>query len=219
MLAINPSHSSGKVSWSGSSCVFRSMPARAIRKQLSTIAPNPCQPKPNRQTDTTTSSIVSSSTNGYCSEIGAWQLRQRPRRMSQLSTGMFSHHDNWCLQCGQCERSTTMPGGGGSYSSGSPSTSRLSRFHSHSSRFGRRRITTFRKLPSSNPNPAAAGKPRPGVWSRNDMRRLNQIAAASLKIGRYMPTTMLPTTPPIMIMIIGSSRLDNASTELLTSSS
>ena len=90
------------------------MPDSAIRKQLSTIAPNACQPKPNRQTDTTTSTIVSSSTSGYCSEIGSWQLRQRPRNASQLSTGMFSHHDNWCLQCGQWERSTTMPGGGGS---------------------------------------------------------------------------------------------------------
>ena len=39
----------------------------------------------------------------------------------------------------------------------------------------------------------------------------------SLKIGRYMPTTMLPTTPPMITMIIGSSRLDNASTALLTS--
>ena len=46
-----------------------------------------------------------------------------------------------------------------------------------------------------------------------------QIAAASLKIGRYMPITMQPTMPPMKIMIIGSSRLDSASTALLTSSS
>src|SRR5690606_2490502 len=44
-----------------------------------------------------------------------------------------------------------------------------------------------------------------------------QIAAASLKIGRYMPTTMAPTMPPMKIMISGSSRLDSASTALLTS--
>src|SRR5690606_16463102 len=47
--------------------------------------------------------------------------------------------------------------------------------------------------------------------------RHRQIAAASLKIGRYMPTTMAPTMPPMKIMISGSSRLDSASTALLTS--
>src|SRR5690606_12360504 len=46
-----------------------------------------------------------------------------------------------------------------------------------------------------------------------------QIAAASLKIGRYMPTTIAPTMPPMKIMISGSSRLDSASTALLTSCS
>src|SRR5690606_8550297 len=46
-----------------------------------------------------------------------------------------------------------------------------------------------------------------------------QTVAAILKIGRYMPITIEPTTPPMMIMIIGSSRLLSASTELLTSSS
>ena len=85
------------------------------------------------------------------------QLRHLPRRASQLSSGMFSYQDSWCPQCGQCERSTTMPGGGGSYSSGSSSTSRASRFHCHSSLRGRRRITTLRKLPTSSPSPATAG--------------------------------------------------------------
>ena len=51
---------------------------------------------------------------GTASEIGASQCRHLPRSASQLTSGMFSHHDSWCLQCGQCERSTTMPGGGGS---------------------------------------------------------------------------------------------------------
>ena len=41
--------------------------------------------------------------------------------------------------------------------------------------------------------------------------------AASLKIGRYMPITMLPTSTPIITMMNGSSRLASASTALLTS--
>jgi hypothetical protein len=48
------------------------MPDKATRKQLSRIAPKPCQPKPKRQTLATISSATSSSTAGYCSEIGAW---------------------------------------------------------------------------------------------------------------------------------------------------
>ena len=43
--------------------------------------------------------------------------------------------------------------------------------------------------------------------------------AASLKIGRYMPITMPPTTMPMKIMISGSIRLLSASTALFTSSS
>src|SRR5690606_24340864 len=112
--AIRPSHIKGNVSWSGNNCVRRSMPDSAIRKPVNTIAPKPCQPKPKRHTQATISTIVSSSTSGYCAEIGALQLRHLPRSASQLNTGMFSYHDSWCLQCGQCERSTTMPGGGGS---------------------------------------------------------------------------------------------------------
>jgi hypothetical protein len=46
-----------------------------------------------------------------------------------------------------------------------------------------------------------------------------QTVAAGLKMGRYMPITIAPTTPPMMTMIIGSSRLLNASTALFTSSS
>src|SRR5690606_22348855 len=45
--------------------------------------------------------------------------------------------------------------------------------------------------------------------------RASYIAAASLKIGRYMPTTMAPTTPPMKIMMNGSIRLDRVSTALL----
>lgn len=43
--------------------------------------------------------------------------------------------------------------------------------------------------------------------------------APSLKMGRYMPTTMPPTNIPMMTMMNGSSRLANASTALLTSCS
>src|SRR5690242_20550180 len=43
--------------------------------------------------------------------------------------------------------------------------------------------------------------------------------AASLKIGRYMPMTMPPTSTPMMTMMNGSRRLDSASTALLTSCS
>ena len=154
---MKPSHISGRVSWSGSSRVRRSMPDRATRKPLNSIAPKPFQPKPNFHTQATNSSEVSNSTSGYWNEIGALQLRHLPPRASQLSSGMFSYQDSWCPQCGQCERSTTMPGGGGSYSSGSSSTSRASRFHCHSSLRGRRRITTLRKLPTSSPSPATAG--------------------------------------------------------------
>ena len=90
------------------------MPDSATRKQVNSPAPKPCQPKPKRHTQATSSSIVSSSTAGYCIEIGALQLRHLPRSASQLNTGMFSYQLSWWPQCGQCERSTTMPGGGGS---------------------------------------------------------------------------------------------------------
>ena len=46
--------------------------------------------------------------------MGALQWRHLPRSTSQLNSGMFSYHDSGVLQWGQCERSTTMPGGGGS---------------------------------------------------------------------------------------------------------
>ena len=112
--AISPSHINGSVSESGSSWVRMSMPDNATRKPVSTSAPKPCQPKPKRHTQARNSSIVSSSTAGYWIEIGALQLRHLPRSATQLKTGMFSYQDSWCPQCGQCERSTTMPGGGGS---------------------------------------------------------------------------------------------------------
>src|SRR5690606_13592791 len=112
--ATRPSHISGSVSESGNSCVRRSMPDSATRKQVSRQAPKPCQPKPNCQTQAAHSSAVTSSTSGYCTEIGALQLRHLPRSASQLNTGMFSYHDSWWPQWGQCERSTTIPGGGGS---------------------------------------------------------------------------------------------------------
>src|SRR5690606_41362247 len=98
----------------GNSCARRAMPDSATRKQLSTIAPQPCPPKPNCHTLATTISAVTSSTIGYWMEIGAWQWRHLPRWINQLNSGMFSYQLSLCLQLGQCEGSTTMPGGGGS---------------------------------------------------------------------------------------------------------
>src|SRR5882724_12141674 len=55
---------------------------------------------------------------------------------------------------------------------------------------------------------------------RLDLGRGNQpTTAASLKIGRYMPTTRPPTIVPMITMMNGSSRLASASTALLTSCS
>ena len=92
----------------------KSIPDKEIRKPVSSIAPKPFQPNPKRHTQATNSSAVSNSTSGYWIEIGALQPRHLPPSASQLSSGMFSYHDNWWPQCGQCERSTTIPGGGGS---------------------------------------------------------------------------------------------------------
>ena len=94
--------------------VRRSMPASDTRKHVNSTAPKPRHPNPNCHTHASTSSIVANSTSGYCAEIGAWQCRHLPRNTSQLKSGMFSYHESLCLQCGQCEGSTTMPGGGGS---------------------------------------------------------------------------------------------------------
>ena len=46
---------------------------------------------------------------------------------------------------------------------------------------------------------------------------VRQTTDASLKIGRYMAITMLPTITPSITTISGSSRLASASTALLTS--
>ena len=90
------------------------MPDKAIRKQVSTMAPKPCQPKPNCQTQASTTSIeVRASTSGYC-RSARLQWRHLPPWMIQLNSGMFSYQLSLCLQCGQCEGSTTIPGGGGS---------------------------------------------------------------------------------------------------------
>ena len=70
---MKPSHISGKVSESGSNWVRKSMPDAAIRNQVNTAAPKPCQPKPKRQTQARVSIIVMNSTNGYCREIFAPQ--------------------------------------------------------------------------------------------------------------------------------------------------
>ena len=40
----------------------------------------------------TNSSPVTSSTSGYCTEIGALQRAHRPPSIAQLTIGMFSNH-------------------------------------------------------------------------------------------------------------------------------
>jgi hypothetical protein len=174
---------------------------------------------PKRHATAANNTPVSSSTAGYCHEIGVPQARQRPRSARKLSSGMFSQAASEWPQRGQCERSTTMPGGAAAAPSGKSSSSRLSRSHCHCRRRGRRRMTTLRKLPVSRPRAKALAAASAGCDARRASTGRAYIVAASLKIGRYMPTTMPPTMPPMKIMMKGSIRLASASTALLTSCS
>ena len=61
------------MSWSGSSCVRTSMPDAAISIQVNTSPAASGQPKPNFHAIAADASAVSSSTSGYCQEIGAPQ--------------------------------------------------------------------------------------------------------------------------------------------------
>src|SRR5262245_5151174 len=74
----------------------------------------------------------SASINGYRAELFFWQWRQRAPRNRKLTTGMLSYQRMTCLQFGQRERGLLID---------SPR--------------GRRRITTFRKLPMTRPRAAA----------------------------------------------------------------
>ena len=86
-----------------------------------------------------------------------------------------------------------------------------------SSMIGSRWITTFRKLPTSSENTKAL--PVSSAWFVEAARPVRQTTAPSLKIGRYIATTMPPTSTPRITMMSGSSRLDSASTAASTSAS
>src|SRR5579883_1716538 len=132
------------------------MPAAAIRAQVKSNPPSPAQFGPKRQITTALRMPLKHSTSGYWIEIDALQKRQRPRSASHEISGILSCAASGCLQCGQCEACRTSPGGAGSSPGGNSSTSRASRFQVCISRGGRRRITTFRKLPTSRPSTNAA---------------------------------------------------------------
>ena len=50
---------------------------------------------------------MTSSTTGYRTLTGSLQVRQRPRRATQLATGTFSYQVSWVWQPGQRERGRT----------------------------------------------------------------------------------------------------------------
>ena len=59
---------------------------------------------PSSQSAPTQSTAVVASTRGYCTLMGEWQCRQRPRSISQPSTGMLSCQAMALPQPGQRER-------------------------------------------------------------------------------------------------------------------
>ena len=123
-----------------------------ISIQVSTSATTASAPTPNRQTTMHDATPVSASISGYWIEIGALQPRQRPPCTSHDTSGTFSYQRSTRPHFGQCDGLSTMPGGGSPSGCGSSRISRASRFHANSSRGGRRRMTTLRKLPTSRPN-------------------------------------------------------------------
>src|SRR6266702_726716 len=153
-LARRPAHTSGSVMLSGSSCVSKSMNVSAISDQSSRHAATAMSVGPKRKTAAAVTAPVSSSTSGYRAEIDAWQAEQRPRRKRKLTTGMFSSAEIRWTQAGHCERGTIRLYRGRS-AAGSPESSAHCARQPRSSIFGRRWMTTFRKLPMHSPiNPA-----------------------------------------------------------------
>ncbi len=95
----------------------------------------------------------------------------RPRRNSQLSTGMFSSAVIWWPQDGQCERGLTRLNGETS-GGGSPRTSAACWFHSFSIILGTRRMTTFRKLPTARPSASASPTASAGDCASSEMKSI-----------------------------------------------
>jgi hypothetical protein len=86
---------------------------------------------------------------------------------------------------------------------------------SRSSIIGSLCATTLRKLPTHSPSSARAS----GENHSSLAMRQTQTTAPSLKIGRYIETTMPPMSTPRMTMMNGSIRLDRPLTISSTSSS
>ena len=131
---------------------------------------------------------------------------------------MFSYHAISCPQDGQRERGVAMPTAGGN-STGTSSSSAASCFQPRSSIIGSRCTTTFRKLPISSPS-------TPRVVGLNSSSAVVasipgwvQTTWPSLKIGRYIETTMPPISVPRMTMMKGSISVDRPFTASSTSSS
>src|SRR3982751_4791155 len=133
------------------------MPDAAISIHVNTRPAASGQPKPSFHAIVADASAVRSSTSGYCQEMATPQYRHRPRSKTQLASGMLSNAESLCLQEGQCEPVLTRSGGTASSVCSCPSSSRACERQSCSSLFGRRRMTTLRKLPTRSPsNPVSA---------------------------------------------------------------
>src|SRR5258706_5953075 len=150
-LAKRPAHTNGSVMLSGSSCVSKSMKVSAISDQSSRHAASAGGARlRSRRMAAAVSAPVSTSTSGYRTEIGAWHAAHRPRRKRKLTTGMFSSAEIGWPQAGHCERGTTRLYRGRS-ATGSPESSAHCARQPRSSIFGRRWMTTLRKLPTHSP--------------------------------------------------------------------
>src|SRR6266849_3785197 len=80
------------------------MPVSAIRAQVTSSPQAAGAPKPKCQATHADSRPVANSTRGYRAEILVLHEAQRPRRSSQLTTGMFCQALMGALQAGQAER-------------------------------------------------------------------------------------------------------------------
>ena len=133
----------GRVMTLGRSWCSRSMAKSTTIAQTKISRAASSGPTGVTATVTAKSRPVTSSTSGYCTEIGARQRAHRPRRTSQLSTGTFSNQRSSRPQLPQAD--------GGN-------TTDLPR--------GSLKLTTFRKLPMTRPKrPAMIQAPGPAVIS------------------------------------------------------
>src|SRR5258707_12539219 len=80
------------------------MPVSAIKAQVTGNAQAAGAPKPKCHATQAERTPVVNSTKGYRTEILALQEAQRPRRSTQLISGMFCQALTGALQAGQAER-------------------------------------------------------------------------------------------------------------------